>query len=188
MQHIKQSHPFNPVSPYGVSKSSSFMHVKNYRDVYGLLVCSGILGNHDSALRGDEFVTQKIVQGAKDIRQGKKDRIKLGNLNTIRDWGYSVEYVEAMHLMLLKDEPEDFVICTGASHSLGDFAKEVFRVNGLDFLEYLEIEQSLFRPNDIEITRLDSSKAKRLLGWSASVDFKELIKIMINGEILRNGK
>ena len=183
-----ESHPFNPVSPYGVSKSSSFMHVKNYRDVYGLLVCSGILGNHDSALRGDEFVTQKIVQGAKDNRQGKKDRIKLGNLNTIRDWGYSVEYVEAMHLMLLKDEPEDFVICTGASHSLGDFAKEIFRANGLDLLEHLEIDQSLFRPNDIEITRLDSSKAKRLLGWSASVDFKELIKIMINGEILRNEK
>jgi GDPmannose 4,6-dehydratase len=183
-----ESSRFKPISPYGVSKVSSFMHVKSYRDAYGLFACSGILGNHDSALRGDEFVTKKIVQSAKDIRQGIKKRIKLGNLNTKRDWGYAVEYVEAMHLMLLNNEPDDFVICTGVSHSLKEFAKEIFRVNGLNLFEYLEVDQSLFRPNDINVTRLDPSKAKKILGWSASVNMRQLAKIMTNGEILKNGK
>jgi GDPmannose 4,6-dehydratase len=181
-------HPLNPVSPYGVSKASSFMHIRSYREAYNMFACSGILGNHDSTLRGEGFVTQKIVQYARDIRLKRKDRIKLGNLNTVRDWGWSFEYVEAMYLMLQNNKPEDFVIGTGISYSLERFAIEIFKANNLDLMEYLEIDKSLFRPNDINITRLDPSKAKRLLGWEASVNIKELTKIIISGEVFRDEK
>lgn len=181
-QMADENHPLKPVSPYGVSKASSFMHVKSYREAYGIFACSGIMGNHESALRGSEFVTQKIVNGARDISLGKKDYINLGNLNTIRDWGCAFEYVEAMHLMLSLDKPSDFVISSGISNSLENFAKEIFKIYDLNLSDHLKIDQSLFRPNDINISRLNPNKAKKLLGWEASIGIKKLAEIMTSGE------
>jgi GDPmannose 4,6-dehydratase len=179
-----EKHLLNPVSPYGVSKASSFMHVRSYRDAYNVYACTGILGNHDSALRGMNFVTQKIVHGAQEIRLKKSFKIKLGNIDTVRDWGCSFEYVKAMHLMMANDKPADFIIATGVSYSLREFAREVFKLNNLDFSEYIEIDKSLFRPNDINATRLDPSKAERVLGWKSSIDLKKLARIMVNGDLL----
>jgi GDPmannose 4,6-dehydratase len=162
---LNEQSAFKPRSPYGCAKVLAHNLAVNYRESYGMFTACGILFNHESPKRGKEFVTQKIIQAAKN-----GDVVKLGNVEARRDWGYAKEYVEAMWLMLQQDEPDDFVIATGVSHTIQEFCE-------LAEVEY-EIDQSLYRPVDILDLRGDASKAKRVLGWEAKVDLKELVRIM----------
>jgi len=170
---------FYPNSPYAVAKASSFWLVNNYREAYDLFACTGILFNHESPLRPQRFVTQKIVKTAKDIAKGSKDKLVLGRLDISRDWGWAPEYVEAMWLMLQHDTPEDFVIATGETNSLEDFVDVAFRKVGLDYKEYVEQNEEFMRPKDLSINRADPSKAKNLLNWQAKYKMHDVIEFMM---------
>ena len=172
---------FNPKSPYAVAKATAFWHINNYRDSYDLFCCTGILGNHESSLRPKRFVTQKIIYELKKIKASKSNKLVLGNLNTLRDWGWAPEYVEAMHLMLQANIPKDYVIATGISHSLSDFVEFAFEYAGLDKDKYLMFDSSLLRPSDIQFSYLNPSMIKKDIGWSAKTEFKEIIKNMYEG-------
>jgi len=172
--------PFRPRSPYAVAKAASFWQVENYREAYDLYACSGLLFNHESPLRPDRFVTQKIVHGAKEIANGKLKKITLGNLDIARDWGYAGDYVKAMWEMLQQDSPEDFVIATGQTHTLREFVKKSFEVCNLDWTKHVEIDKALFRPLDIAVSRANPTKAKDKLGWEAQDTLDDLIKRMSN--------
>lgn len=172
--------PFRPRSPYAVAKAASFWQVENYREAYDLYACSGLLFNHESPLRPDRFVTQKIVHGAKEIANGKLKKITLGNLDIARDWGYAGDYVKPMWEMLQQDSPEDFVIATGQTHTLREFVKKSFEVCNLDWTKYVEIDKALFRPLDIAVSRANPTKAKDKLGWEAQDTLDDLIKRMSN--------
>ena len=171
--------PFRPRSPYAVAKSTAFWEVANYREAYNLFACSGILFNHESPLRPDRFVTQKIISAACHIANGSKEKLVLGNINIQRDWGYAPDYVEAMYLMLQQDIPEDFVIATGKTISLSSFIAEAFHVLGLNWQEYVIYDLSLCRPTDISVSRANPQKARQKLGWVASTNIQETIKIMV---------
>lgn len=172
--------PFRPRSPYAVAKSAAFWEVANYREAYGLFACSGILSNHESPLRPERFVTQKIVASACRIAAGQQQRAELGNLSIIRDWGWAPEYVMAMHRMLLPDEPGDFVIATGQSVSLEDFVAHAFSCVGLNWKDHVDVSPGLFRPTDLAVSRLDPSKAERLLGWKATVGVRQVVERMVH--------
>ncbi|MFB2875329.1 GDP-mannose 4,6-dehydratase [Floridanema aerugineum] len=172
--------PFRPRSPYAVAKAAAFWEVANYREAYDLFACSGILFNHDSPLRPKRFVTQKIVATAEQIAQGKAEKLFLGDISIQRDWGWAPEYVEAMYLMLQQEQPDDYAIATGETNKLEDFVAEVFSYLGLDWREYLVIEQSLFRPTDIAISRGNPAKAKQLLGWEAQYKMKDIARMMVD--------
>jgi len=159
--------PFRPRSPYAVAKAAAFWQVANYREAYGLYACSGILFNHESPLRPERFVTQKIVRAAGRIAAGSSERLVLGNLDIARDWGWAPEYVDAMWAMQQQAEPEDFVIATGKTHSLRDFVSRTFSALGLDWQEHVDIDPALKRPTDIATSRADPSRAADKLGWKA---------------------
>jgi len=173
--------PFRPRSPYAVAKATAFWEVANYREAYGLFACTGILFNHDSPLRPERFVTQKIVRAAARIARGSGERLKLGNLDIWRDWGYAPEYVEAMHRMLQQPEPQDFVIATGQTSSLQDFVAAAFGHFGLDWREHVESDPGLLRPSDLRVSRADPSRAAAVLGWRARSAMPEVVARMIEG-------
>lgn len=169
----KEGTPFHPRSPYGVAKLFGHWSTINYRESFGLFACSGILFNHESPLRGLEFVTRKITDAVARIKTGKLDRLKLGNLDSRRDWGFAGDYVEAMWSMLQLDEPEDFVVATGRTQTVGDFCRLAFECAGLDWEKYTEIDSSLLRPAEVELLQGDASRAREKLGWSPKVTLEE---------------
>ena len=173
--------PFRPRSPYAVAKAAAFWEVANYRDAYGLFACSGILFNHESPLRPERFVTRKIVEAAKRIASGSKERLILGNLKIFRDWGWAPEYVEAMWRMLQQQSADDYVIATGESHSLEEFVCETFAALGMEWREHVDINESLFRPSEIMRGCGNSAKAERQLGWKAQHHMKDVVRLMIRG-------
>jgi GDPmannose 4,6-dehydratase len=175
--------PFYPRSPYGVAKAYGHFITVNYRESYGLRACSGILFNHESPRRGREFVTRRISRGAAAIKLGLADELTLGNLEVRRDWGFAKEYVEAMWLMLQQEEPDDYVIGTGVSHSVRDFARIAFEHLDLDHEEYVRIDPALARPADIEEVVADPTRAREKLGWRAEVSFEELISLMVEADL-----
>ena len=174
-----ESTPFSPRSPYAVAKATAFWELANYREAYGLFACSGVLFNHDSPLRPERFVTQKIVASACRIAEGKQNQLCLGNVDIQRDWGWAPDYVEAMYLMLQQDQPDDYVIATGESHKLEDFISMTFEVLGLDWREYVVVDEQLRRPTDISISRGQPRKAQEKLGWKAKYKMLDIIKAMI---------
>lgn len=179
--------PFNPRSPYAVAKLFTFFMTKNYREAYGMHASSGILFNHESARRGETFVTRKVTTGIAKILAGKRKSLYLGNLDAHRDWGYAPEYVEAMWLMLQQENPDDYVIATGETHSVREFVRKAFQLAGLDWKKYVKIDKNYFRPTEVELLQGDASKAKRRLGWKPKVKFNELVKIMLTADIKREG-
>jgi len=185
VQEVPQTEntPFYPRSPYGVAKQYAFWIVKNYREAYDLFACNGILFNHESPRRGETFVTRKITRGLANILAKKEKKIYLGNIEAKRDWGYAPEFVEAMWLMLQRDEPDDFVIGTGETHSVKEFLEEAFGYLDLYWKEYIEIDPIYFRPTEVENLRADFSKAKSILNWSPKISFKDLVKIMVDFDL-----
>lgn len=175
--------PFRARSPYAAAKIYSYWMVRNYREGYKLFACNGILFNHESPRRGETFVTRKITRGLARILAGKDKKLYLGNLEARRDWGYAPDYVEAMWMMLQQDEPDDYVIGTGETHSVKEFLEEVFKYAGLDWKEYVEIDQRYFRPTEVELLLADASKAKKVLGWEPRINFEELVKIMVDSDM-----
>ena len=186
----KESTPFYPRSPYGVSKLYGHWITKNYRESYGMFACSGILFNHESERRGIEFVTRKISDGVARIKLGLADHISLGNLEAKRDWGYAPDYTEAMWMMLQQDEPKDYVIATGKTHSIKDFLTEAFNHIGIsDWSKYIKQDPRFMRPAEVDVLRGDYTSAKLDMGWEPKTSFKELVKKMVNNDlkILSNG-
>jgi GDPmannose 4,6-dehydratase len=177
--------PFRPRSPYAVAKAAAFWEVANYREAYGLFACSGVLFNHESPLRPERFVTRKIVSAASRIARGASDKLRLGNLDVKRDWGWAPEYVDAMWRMLQRDRPEDYVIATGETRSLEEFMHAAFRTVGLDAREHVVLDATLTRPTDIEGNFADPGKAERVLGWKASARMDEVVSRMIEAEMAK---
>ena len=175
--------PFHPRSPYGISKLAGFELTRNYREGYGMFALSGILFNHESPRRGAEFVTRKISSGAAKIKLGIEKEIKLGNLDAKRDWGHARDYVRAMWLMLQQNEPEDFVVATGQSHSVEEFLDAAFSYVGLNFEDYLVIDKNLYRPSEVKILQGDATKARQKLRWSNTCSFDDLVKDMVDGDL-----
>lgn len=171
--------PFHPRSPYAVAKAAAFWEVANYREAYGLFASSGILFNHESPLRPERFVTQKIIKAACRIADGHEERLQLGNIEIARDWGWAPEYVVAMWHMLQQETAEDFVIATGNTHSLEEFVATAFGALGLDWREHVESDTSLLRPSDPKVSRADPSRAKDVLGWQAEVQVEDVVRKMI---------
>lgn len=174
--------PFQPRSPYGVAKATAFWSVANYREAYGLFASSGILFNHESPLRPERFVTRKVVRAAVRIAGGSGEKLKLGALGVVRDWGWAEEYVDAMWRMLQLDQPADFVIATGRSHSLEYFVARCFELLGLDWRDHVETDPGLLRATDIAHSHGDPAKARRLLDWNAQVDFDAMLSRLIAAE------
>ena len=171
--------PLNPRSPYGISKLTGFQLTKNYRESYGIFACSGILFNHESPRRGKEFVTKKITEFVKSLDKDRDKVLELGNLEARRDWGYSGDYVEAMHLMLQQDKPDDYVIGTGKTHSIKEFCKTAFGLKGLNYKNYVRINPNFVRPAEINELIADTTKAERKLGWKPKTDFQGLVEMMV---------
>jgi GDPmannose 4,6-dehydratase len=171
--------PFDPLSPYAIAKTTASMLVKNYRSAYGMHVSNGILFNHESVLRPERFVTQKILHTAKKIYEGSSEKLSLGRIDIARDWGWAPEYVEAMWIMLQQDKSDDYVIATGVTTTLEDFVSQVFGFYNLDWKDHVSHSKALVRPLDIQNSYADPSKAEKLLGWSASVKMPDLIGKLI---------
>ena len=181
--------PFYPRSPYGVSKLYGHWITKNYRESYGMFNCSGILFNHESERRGKEFVTRKITDGVARIYLGLADKLVLGNLDAKRDWGYAPDYVEAMWLMMQQENPDDYVIATGESHSIREFLDIAFKHIGIDdWTGYVEQDERYMRPAEVDVLRGDASKAKEILGWEPRTSFADLVKKMVNNDIALLGE
>ncbi len=196
----KETTPFYPRSPYGVSKLAGFWTMKNYRESYDLFMSNGILFNHESEMRGPEFVTRKISLGVASIYHGLSENIELGNLDSKRDWGYAEDYVHAMWLMLQHEKPDDFVVATGETHSVREFVEEAFKVAGID-IEWkgsgvketgidtrtkktiVKINPQFFRPAEVDLLIGDYSKAKKELGWKPNVKFNKLVEIMVENDL-----
>ena len=171
--------PFRPRSPYAVAKATAFWQVANYREAYNIFACSGILFNHESPLRPQRFVTQKIVSAASRIANGSKEKLHLGNISIKRDWGWAPEYVEAMYLMLQQDQPDDYVVATGQSYSLEDLVARAFSCVGLEWKDLVVTDPSLLRPTDLAVSRGNPTKAKEKLGWQAQYKMPDVIKMMV---------
>jgi GDPmannose 4,6-dehydratase len=170
---------FQPRSPYAAAKVYAYYIVQNYRDAYGIFATNGILFNHESPRRGETFVTRKITRAATQIKLGLKDKLFLGNLEAKRDWGFAGDFVEAMWLMLQQDKPDDFVIATGETHSVREFAENVFTKLDLDYNEFVSVDPRYFRPTEVDVLLGDASKAKKALGWKPKITFDALIDMMI---------
>jgi GDPmannose 4,6-dehydratase len=177
--------PFWPRSPYGVAKAYGHWITVNYRESYGLFAVSGIMFNHESPLRGTEFVTRKVSDGVARIKLGLQETLSMGNLDAQRDWGFAGDYVEAMWLMLAQPEPEDFVIATGIKHSVRDLVQTAFAHVGLDWQQHVEVDQSLLRPADVNTLCGDASKARKKLGWQPRVTFEQLVAMMVDADLER---
>lgn len=175
--------PFRPRSPYAVAKVYAYWMAQNYREGYGLFATNGILFNHESPRRGETFVTRKITRAIAHILAKKQQYVYLGNLDAKKDWGYAPEYVEAMWHILQQDEPDDYVIGTGETHSVKEFVQEVFSYAGLDWQEHVQIDPRYFRPLEVETLIADPSKARERLGWEPRVSFRELVRIMVDADM-----
>jgi len=175
--------PFYPRSPYGAAKVYGHWITVNYRESYDLFACSGILFNHESPRRGLEFVTHKVTYGAAKIKLGLADELRLGNLEAQRDWGYVGDYVKAMWLMLQQDEPDDYVIATGKTHSVRELCEVAFGYLGLDYRDYVVSDPKFYRPAEVDQLVGDAGKAQRVLGWEPKVSFEELIHIMVDADM-----
>jgi len=174
---------FHPRSPYGCAKVYAHYITQNYRESYDMFACSGILFNHESERRGENFVTRKITRAVGRIKAGLQDQLRMGNTSALRDWGYAPEYVEAMWLMLQQEKPDDYVIGTGSRHSVQEFIDEAFQIAGLDKDRYITIDQKFMRPSEVDTLTGDATKAKEVLGWTPKVDFKSLVKKMVVHDI-----
>jgi GDPmannose 4,6-dehydratase len=174
--------PFHPRSPYACAKVYSFWQTVNYREAYGMYACNGILFNHESPRRGETFVTRKITRAATRIKEGLQEKLFLGNLDAKRDWGFAGDYVESIWLMLQQEEPDDYVIATGETHSVREFLDEVFGLLGLDWQKYVHIDKRYYRPAEVDLLLGDASKARRVLGWKPKVTFKALAKLMTEAD------
>jgi GDPmannose 4,6-dehydratase len=179
----RETTPFYPRSPYGAAKVYAYWLTVNYRESYGIFACNGILFNHESPRRGETFVTRKITRGVAEIKAGLANKLYLGNLDAKRDWGYAKEYVTAMWLMLQQDQPDDFVIATGETHSVREFVEEAFSYVGLDWRDYVAIDPKYYRPAEVDVLVGDASKALRQLGWSPQTRFTDLARLMVDADI-----
>jgi GDPmannose 4,6-dehydratase len=180
----KETTPFYPRSPYGVSKLFGHWITKNYRESYGIYACSGILFNHESERRGFDFVTRKITDGVAKIYLGLDDSISLGNLEAKRDWGYAPDYVEAMWLMLQQEIPDDYVIATGITRSIKEFLNEAFKVIGVDdWSKYIKVDSNFFRPAEVDVLCGDASKAINQLDWKPKTSFESMVQKMVDNDI-----
>jgi GDPmannose 4,6-dehydratase len=179
----REETPFQPRSPYAVSKVAAHWYAVNYREAYGLFVCNGILFNHESPRRGETFVSRKVTRAAARIKLGLQRRLYLGNLEARRDWGFAGDYVEAMWRMLQRDEPADYVVATGVSHTVRELVETAFRLVELDWHEHVEIDPAYFRPTEVDHLEGDASKARRELGWAPQVAFEELIRMMVEHDL-----
>jgi GDPmannose 4,6-dehydratase len=177
--------PFYPRSPYGVSKVYGHYITVNYRESYGLFACSGILFNHESPRRGLEFVTRKVTDGVARIKLGLADALSLGNLDAQRDWGFAGDYVRAMWLMLQQDRPDDYVIATGKSHAVRELVELAFGLVGLDGQKYVRLDPALIRPAEVDQLVGDATKARKQLGWAPTVDFRDLVGMMVDADMKR---
>ena len=175
--------PFYPRSPYACAKLYSYWITVNYRESYNMYACNGILFNHESPRRGETFVTKKITHAIARIINKEQDKLYLGNLDSKRDWGYAKDYVEAMWLMLQQENPDDYVIATGETHSVREFLDEAFGLVGLDWKKYVEIDPRYYRPAEVDLLLGDPTKAKEKLGWKPKTTFKELVKIMLEYDL-----
>jgi GDPmannose 4,6-dehydratase len=201
VQEVPQSEktPFYPRSPYGVAKLYSYWIVKNYREAYNMFACNGILFNHESERRGHNFVTRKITLGLNKILQGKTDKLIMGNIDSLRDWGHARDYIEGMWLILQQDKPDDFVLATGAMHSVREFIEKAFALKGFNIKwrgsgineigydeitgrELIIIDPKYFRPTEVELLIGDATKAKTILNWEPKIDFNNLVKIMVESD------
>jgi GDPmannose 4,6-dehydratase len=180
-----ESTPFRPRSPYAVAKAAAFWQVATYREAYGVYACSGILFNHESPLRPERFVTQKIIKAACRIAAGSQERLHLGNLDIHRDWGWAPEYVDAMSRMLAQDTPQDFVIATGETHALEAFVAQAFAALGLDWHDHVTSDPTLMRPTDMRISRANPARAAEHLGWRASKRMQDVVRAMVAAEQAR---
>ena len=178
--------PFYPRSPYGVSKVFAHYITVNYRESYGMYAVSGILFNHESPRRGLEFVTRKVSDGVARIKLGLSDHLSLGNLDAHRDWGFAGDYVRAMYMMLQQDQADDYVIATGQSHSVRQLVETAFGHAGLDWSKYVRIDPALLRPAEVDHLVGDATKARKLLGWEPSVNFKQLVGMMVDADLARH--
>ncbi len=170
--------PFRPRSPYAVAKATAFWEIANYREAYNLFACTGILFNHESPLRPERFVTQKIIRTARRIAEGSDEKLSLGNMAIARDWGWAPEYVEAMWLIMQQEQPDDFVIATGETHTLEEFVEEAFKFLGLDWRKHVVVDQALFRPSEIIVSRANPAKAAKQMGWQARYKMKDVVRMM----------
>ena len=177
--------PFYPRSPYGVAKVYGHWITINYRESYGIFACSGILFNHESPLRGKEFVTRKVSDAVARIKLGLQDKLPLGNIEAMRDWGFAGDYVKAMWLMLQQDEPDDYVVAMGVKHSVRELIELAFQHVGLDWREHVVIDPSLIRPAEVNTLRGDATKARTRLGWQPTVSFPELVRMMVDVDLER---
>lgn len=178
----RETTPFRPRSPYGCAKAFAHYQVANYRESYGLFACCGILFNHESPRRQDAFVTRKITRAAARIKAGLQDKLRLGNLEAKRDWGFAGDYVAAMHLMLQADAPDDYVIATGETHTIREFCEAAFGHLGLRWEDHVVQDPELYRPADVELLLGDPSRAKERLGWRPAVGFRELVRLMADAD------
>lgn len=179
----RETTPFHPRSPYGISKCAGFDLTRNYRESYDMFCCSGILFNHEGPRRGFEFVTRKITSTAAKIKLGLASELRLGNLDAQRDWGHSADYVRAMHLMLQQSQPDDYVIATGETHTVREFCEIAFGMLDLDYKEFVRIDERFIRPAEVDLLIGDSSKARRELGWEPKYTFRELIEEMVTSDL-----
>ncbi len=182
-QVADENSPFRPSSPYAVAKAATYWIVANYRQAYNLFACTGILSNHDSPLRPARFVTRKIVRAAAELSRGVSRRLTLGNFEVERDWGWAPDYVEAMWLMLQQPRPSDFVVATGSSYPLREFVEAAFLQVGLDWREFVDIDQNLFRPADIPHSRLNPARARDVLNWRPSRTMPGIVREMVEAEL-----
>ena len=179
----RETTPFNPRSPYGISKVAGFMLNRNYREAYQMFCAGGILFNHEGPRRGYEFVTRKITSTVARIKLGEANELRLGNLDARRDWGHSKDYVRAMHLMLQQKEPDDYVVATGESHTVREFCELAFAQVGLDYRDYVVVDQQFYRPAEVESLIGDATKAREVLGWRPQHTFRELVEEMVENDL-----
>ncbi|BDI17924.1 hypothetical protein ANSO36C_37260 [Nostoc cf. commune SO-36] len=190
VQAIPQSEttPFYPRSPYACAKVYAHWQTVNYRESYDLFACNGILFNHESPRRGETFVTRKITRAVAGIVAGKQKKIYMGNLDSKRDWGYAKDYVKAMWLMLQKDQPDDYVIATGETHSVREFLELAFNYVNLNWQDYVEFDERYLRPSEVDLLIGDATKARQNLGWTPSVTFEELVSLMVEADLQALGQ
>jgi GDPmannose 4,6-dehydratase len=182
-QPQSETTPFEPASPYAAAKLYGHWVNKNYREGYNMFTCSGILFNHESPIRGIDFVTKKITDGVARIKMGYNKELFLGNLDAKRDWGFAGDYVEAMWMMMQHNKPDDYVVATGESHSVKEFCEEAFSVAGLNYDDYVKVDKQFYRPVDVNYLLGDPAKIKTTLGWKPKVSFKELVKMMVEADL-----
>jgi GDPmannose 4,6-dehydratase len=179
----RETTPFRPRSPYAAAKLYAYWVTVNYREAHGVFACNGILFNHESPRRGETFVTRKITRAVGAIKARRQDLLHLGNLEARRDWGFAPDYVRAMWLMLQQPRPDDYVVATGEAHSVREFLEAAFSCAGLDWERYVRISPRYYRPTDVDLLVGDASKARKVLGWTPSVSFKELVELMVEADV-----